>query len=281
MTTMTTAVLSPGRKSGWTADGALKAAATTWLTAAIIGQAMFLFYILALYGLSTLSGNFQTWALNTNLITGYVPGDTAGNLAFGAHVLMAAVITFGGTLQLTPQIRARAPAVHRWTGRLFMITAIGASLAGLYMTWARVSSSPLTDRIAISIDAVLIISFAALAWRGALTRDFASHRRWAMRTFMVANGVWFLRLGFVAFGILSSAAGASDSGLARAFFSVWTFGCYLVPLAVLELYLLAKDRAGPAGKASMAIGLFGLTAVMSLGVVGAWFGVFAPVLAKL
>jgi hypothetical protein len=43
-----------------------------------------------------------------------VPGDTAGNVAFGTHVLVAAVIVFGGTLQLIPHIRTRAISFHRW-----------------------------------------------------------------------------------------------------------------------------------------------------------------------
>ena len=33
----------------------------------------------------------------------------------------------------------------------------------------------------------------------------------------------------------------------RPFFLFWGFGSYLVPLAVLELYLRAKKNAGPRG----------------------------------
>jgi hypothetical protein len=66
-----------------------------------------LYYILAFYGTSTFTGNFQTWNKNTFLQMAYVRGDTAGNLAFAAHGLLASVIAFGGALQLIPQIRAR------------------------------------------------------------------------------------------------------------------------------------------------------------------------------
>jgi hypothetical protein len=44
-----------------------------------------------------------------------------GNAFFGAHVLMAAVLTLGGTLQLVPQIRARLIAFHIWLGRVFLV----------------------------------------------------------------------------------------------------------------------------------------------------------------
>ncbi len=276
---MTAATMTAGAPPKAFADGALKAAARLWFAAAVIGQGMFLFYIARFYGPSTLTGNFQAWRLNKMLIKGYVAGDTAGNLAFAAHVLMAAVVTFGGTLQLMPQIRARAPAVHRWTGRLFLATAIGASLAGLYMTWVRKTSTGL-GAIAISLDAALILTFAILAWRAARGRDFVSHRRWAMRTFMVANGVWFMRVGVTPLALAAKALGG-ELGMGSPLFIAWNFGCYLLPLAVLELYFRSQERAGPSGRSAMAGGLVLLTALMSVGIVGAWSGLFAPVLSRL
>lgn len=258
----------------------LDAAARLWWAAAVIGQAIFLYYIVAVYGPSTLSGNFAAWNENKALIKGHVPGDTAGNLAFAAHVLLAAVVTFGGTLQLVPQIRAKAPAVHRWVGRAFLVTAILGSVAGLYMTWGRPTARNLTEAVAISIDGVLILAFAALAWRTAMRREFAAHRRWALRTFLVANGVWFLRVGVAAWGMIGEVAGESWPSVGD-FFVVWNFGCYLAPLAILELYLLAKTGGAPAVRMATTGVLVVATGLMSLGVVGAWFGFFAPVLAKL
>jgi hypothetical protein len=86
----------------------LNGAAALWLAAALVGQWAFFYYIAAFYGSSTLSGHFEAWRRNTLLIKGYVPGDTAGNLTFGAHALLAGLIAFGGALQLIPQIRAAA-----------------------------------------------------------------------------------------------------------------------------------------------------------------------------
>lgn len=277
---MTATVLTPASRTRPAAAGALEAAAKLWFAAAVIGQGLFVFYILAAYGPTTLSGDFAAWNQNKQLLKGYVPGDTAGNLAFAAHVLMAAVVTFGGTLQLVPQIRARAPAVHRWIGRAFLSTAILASLVGLYMVWVRPTGDSGANAIAISLDAVLILTFAGLAWRTAMARDFVRHRRWAMRTFMVANGVWFLRLGMVAYGFISKPFGDAAPSMGT-FFDIWNFGCYLVPLALLELYFLAKAGGGPRARFAMAGGLVVTTGLMSLGIAGSWFGMFAPVLAKL
>ncbi|WP_296598319.1 DUF2306 domain-containing protein [Phenylobacterium sp.] len=277
---MTTAILTPGVSARAAAERALKLAAGVWLTTAIAGQALFLTYILAFYGPSTLGGDFAAWAKNESLIKGYVPGDTAGNLAFGAHVLMAAVVTFGGTLQLVPQLRARAPGAHRWIGRAFLTTAILASLVGVWMTWGRPTFSSLPSAIAITLDAALILIFGGLAWRAAVKRDLAAHRRWAMRAFLVANSVWFLRLGMAAYGVARMATGNVLPRMGDAF-EVWSFGAYLVPLLILEGYLQAQARGGTAIRFTAAGGIALCTLLMAIGVAGTWIGMFGPLLSNL
>src|SRR5260370_42380174 len=131
------------------ADTALKAAAGFWFLLAVIGQWAFLYYIVAFYGPSTFTGDFHAWTKNTFLRMSYVPGDTAGNLAFAAHALLAAVIAFGGAIQLIPQIRARSISVHRWNGRVFFATALGLSVSGLYMEWVRGDRENITSGLAI------------------------------------------------------------------------------------------------------------------------------------
>ena len=96
-------------------------------------------------------------------------GDVIGNLFFAAHVVVAVVLTFGGTLQLVPQIRKYALAFHRWNGRLFMIAAFAAALGGLYLEWVRGTGlrapTGIPNAIAVTLNAVLILAFTWLAWR--------------------------------------------------------------------------------------------------------------------
>ena len=96
------------------------------------GQLLFTAFILAFYYPASLSGNFAAWN-DKPLIKGFVAGDLSGNLFFAVHVLMAAVITFGGLVQLVPAIRSRRPALHRWNGRLYLVSAIMLSLGGLWL----------------------------------------------------------------------------------------------------------------------------------------------------
>ncbi len=92
---MSTAVMTNRFELNSVADTVLKTAAGFWFVVAVIGQWAFLYYLVTFYGPSTLTGNFQAWTRNTFLRMSYVRGDTAGNLAFAAHALLASVIAFG------------------------------------------------------------------------------------------------------------------------------------------------------------------------------------------
>lgn len=266
---MSEAVVARGVATFGTA--ALRAAALLWFAVAVIGQWAFVYYLAAFYG-PTLSGNFAAWDRNEMLIDGHIAGDAAGNLFFLAHVSMAAVLTFGGALQLVPQIRSRAIAFHRWNGRLFMLAALAGAFGGLYLVWVRGTSDGLLGSISITFNAALIIAFAWLAWRAVRHKDIAAHQSWAMRTYLVTNGVWFLRVGMMAWMMTTQGAAMET------FFAVWGFGCYLLPLAVYEAYRHAKRSGGAFGRLAAAGGLFGLTALMAAGIVGAFLFMWQPLL---
>jgi hypothetical protein len=270
---------SHGMRARRAADWALKSGAGLWFLAALAGQWLFFYYIALFYGSSTLSGNFQGWTRNHALVKGYVPGDTAGNLAFGAHALLAGYMALGGVLQLVPLVRNRFPAFHRWNGRVFLATALVLSLTGLYMVWVRGATANLTGAAAISGNAALIVLFAGLAWRRAVARDFDSHRRWALRTYMVANGQWFFRVGVFCWIILNRGPVGMGKNFDGPFVVFWEFGCYLVPLAVLELYLRVKD--GGRGRFAMAGALGVLAVLTAIGILGVYMIMWKPVLARL
>jgi hypothetical protein len=265
---MTAITIAHEPRPKFTADAALGLSAKLWFLTAVAGQWVLLYYIVSFYGAPTLEGRFQAWSRNPLLLKGYVPGDTAGNLAFAAHVMFAAIVAFGGAVQLVPWIRRRAPVFHRWNGRLFMITVLGAAISGLSMVWIRGASANLIASLAVSLNAALDIAFVALAWRAARERHLADHGRWAMRAYIVANGQFFVRVGI--FGWLLAFRGPFGmtdrmDGPADIFFA---FGCYLLPLAVLELYRRTRNSAGPRIRYAMAGALFGLTAFMGAGIVG-------------
>ena len=257
-------------------NSALNAAATLWFAVVVIGQLIFIAYIVSLYGVATLQGDWEKW--NTMMPRGLIAGDTPGNAAVIAHVLIAAMITLSGALQLTPQIRARAPTFHRWNGRAYIVAAFIMGLSGLYMVASRGAPGGSTlQTAAISLNAVLIMVCAVIALRLARARNFAAHRRWALRLFLLVSGVWFFRVGLMFWIIINQGpVGFDPQTFTGPALDVLGFAQYLLPLAVLELYFHAQDCAGSGGRLAMAAGLVVITLAMGVGIFGATTFLWLP-----
>ena len=188
------------------ADAWLRRSGQFWYAVALVGQVAFVAFIVMFYVPRTVGGDFATWN-DKELIVGHVEGDGLGNFMFITHVLGATIISLGGMLQLLPAIRKHAPAVHRWLGRAFMVMALLMATGGIMMTWLRARPPSVIGAGAITLDGALILLFAAVAWRLAVLRQIDAHSRWAMRTFMVANGVWFLRVMTMGWAIATGGVG--------------------------------------------------------------------------
>jgi hypothetical protein len=254
---------------------ALGAAVKWWFVTLVTGQLIFAAYIAALYGGATVRGDLAGW--NAVMPHGYVPGDRAGNLAIGVHLLLAFAIMLSGALQLVPQVRARAPALHRWNGRFYLAGAVVAALTGLYMVWFRGAVGDRLQHIGISLNALLILLFAVMALRRALQRDFAAHGRWALRLFLAVGGVWFFRVGLMFWlAVNGGPAGFDPKTFTGPFLSFLAFAQYLLPLAALELHLRARAHGGVAAHFGMAMTLALLTLSMTIGIGVATMGMWLP-----
>lgn len=256
----------------------LRRAGAAWFAVACCGQLAFVAFILGFYGARTARGDYAGWN-DKPLIDGYIAGDGTGNLMFISHVLLASVMTASGLAQMVPQIRMRARAFHRWNGRVFLVTALTLALGGLWLTWVRGTALSTISAVAISGNAILILACAGAAWRAAVTRAYDAHARWAMRLFLVANGVWFLRIGMMAWVLLNQGPRGMSGTLSGPVDVVLVFGCYLIPLAVLELYFAARrPTAAPAVTWAGIAVVAGATVVTALGAAGAVALMWGPYL---
>jgi uncharacterized membrane protein len=257
------------------AETTLKAAARFWFVVAVLGQLVFAFAVASFYGLTALRGDFHGWS---KFIThGWVPGDHMGNFAVAMHVTSAVVVMLAGAVQLIPRVRNRFPAFHRWNGRIYIVTACALGIAGLYMTWVRGSIGDLSQHIGGSLNAVLIWLCAAMALRYAVARDFKTHRRWALRLFLVASAAWFYRIAFfLTLIIFNGPFGFDPATFTGPFPTVMSFAQYLFPLAVLEIYLRAQDRPGALRRMATAGILFVLTLAMGAGIFAVTMAIWVP-----
>lgn len=252
----------------------LRRSAVAWFTVAAAGQGAFVWMILAHYGRKTLAGDAAGWN-DKPLIMGHVAGDTAGNAMFGAHVLLAALITLAGLMQLIPAIRRAAPALHRWTGRAFFVLAYAMALGGFWLTWARGARLSAISGVAVSLDGALILIFSGIAWRLAAARRIEAHRRWATRAFLAVSAVWFLRIGMMAWAPATGGLGMNRT-LSGPADIVLQFGAYLIPLAVYEAYLRAQAAAAAGPKRAAAALMLLAVLVTAAGSVGAVLFMWGP-----
>lgn len=264
MTALTINSTPSSRVSG---NKILHAATRFWFFTTVTGQWIFVLYILGLYGAALMQGDLERW--NSVMPHGLIDGDPVGNLMLGVHLLLAAVISFGGPLQLIPQLRNRFPVFHRWNGRIYFVTALVISIAGFYLVWGegRGVLGHFLNSIAVSLNGMLIIVFACIAVRLAMAGNYRAHQRWALRLFLAVSGVWFFRVGFMLAVLLSGGNIPGSTGNLDGPFDVFLmFAQFMIPLAVLELYFLTIDRAGAVGRISMAALLIVLTLGMAAGI---------------
>ena len=258
-----------------TARKILNASAIFWFATALIGMLIFTIFITSKYGGSAIQGNAEeVW--NAELTHGYEPGKLASNLATMVHLFFAAVITFGGPLQVMPQVRNRFPRFHRFNGRVYISTALLMSFSGLYLLWTTGTVGGLVMKAGQSFNGIVIIICAVLAYKFARARNFVTHRRWALRLFLVVSGVWFFRVGLMAwFGIHQAPVGMDVESFTGPFVTFLVFAETLVPLFILQLYFYAQDKASNPVSLCVAFLLILCTLLTAFGVfmatVGMWF----------
>lgn len=253
----------------------LNAAATCWFVVAGLGQLMFVTYLFGFYGRTALQGHVEAW--NQVFARSHVAGDTVHNTVVATHLAFAALITVGGLLQLMTGVRRWLPRFHRWNGRIYLVSAFVMGLGGLAMVWTGTNVGDLSQQIAISINAILIMLCAVMVLRHALARRFVLHRRWALRLFLVVSGVWFFRIGLTFWILLNQGpVGFDPDTFTGPALTIIAFAQYLLPLAILQLYFHAQDHAGSRGRVVMAAGLFASTLLTAVGIVAASMMLWLP-----
>ena len=275
MSTLTEATLLPRQANLSNASNALARAGQTWFIVAAAGQLIFAWYMAALYGMSALRGDWATW--NKVMPRGWNEGDTVGNVAIFVHLLLALIVTLAGLAQLVPAIRRAAPQLHRWTGRVYIASAFGIAFGSMYLMWVRGAVGDLSQHIGSTLNAILLVVFAVIALRHARSRNLAAHRQWALRLFMVMNGVWFFRLGLLLWLMIhQQPVGFDPKTFTGPFLTFLVYAQTLLPLAALELYFRAQ-RSDVAARKWLAAAIIAVLALATAGgIVGATMGLWLP-----
>lgn len=164
------------------ASGSLRAAAF-WI-------AVMLSVLVGLASLRFLSGN--------PLVAGpdIRPSMIANGWVFIAHAGASAVALGLGGFQFVGALRRRWPRLHRGSGRVYVLACLLGALSALWI--APDASSGKLATFGFSVLAAVWIYTTLTAWRLAVQRDFAAHRRWMIRSFALTFGAVTLRLQILA-----------------------------------------------------------------------------------
>lgn len=264
--------LSEAKQSSTTsikrAKKTLKYSTIFWFIAVLLGQWFFFYYIIAFYGFSVINDNMEIWnrweAMGSKP---YHAGDFAGNLAFAAHAIGAGIVAFGGALQLVPKIRNTFPKFHKANGYVYLTTVLALAISGFYLVWVRDEKPLNLSGIGTTINGLLILAFAYFTVRFAIKKDIVTHRKWALRLFLVSNAQWTLRVGVFSYFITGTMLGLKPA-FGDMFFSLWTFGCFVLPLVILQAYFYANEKGGVKLQYATSAVLVLMTILMIIGMVG-------------
>ena len=108
------------------------------------------------------------------------------------HILPGMLFMVLGPLQFVRGLRAKHPAIHRWSGRVFLAASAVIGVTGLTMV-LRDSIGGLDEKTAIVIfGSFFLIAVGKAPWH-ALHREFARHREWMIRGFAIGLAVATIR----------------------------------------------------------------------------------------
>ncbi|WP_454850345.1 DUF2306 domain-containing protein [Promicromonospora soli] len=107
--------------------------------------------------------------------------------ALVTHIFTGSIMLSAAVLQLWPWLRAHHPRVHRWSGRVYVASAIPTAIAALVV--AQFPSGGVAQQVANTMLGVLLLTFTLLGYRAVRQRRFADHREWMIRSTALAFSI--------------------------------------------------------------------------------------------
>lgn len=253
----------------------LNGSGALWLSLALIGQWLFVSYVVVFYGVSFVGGDLESWT--KVLPKGIVEGESFGNGMIIIHILLPILVMASGGLQLVPMIRNRFRKFHHINGRVYLLTAIITSITGIYMILARGTVGDTIQHLMTTFNGLLILLFAYFTFDTAIRKDFAEHRKWAMRLFIVVSGVWTFRVMLMFWLTINGGpVGIDMETFTGPAIKIMNIAQFLVPLIVLECYFAGQQSSNTLNKLFASSLVILTTLCMSVGIFAAFAGMWLP-----
>jgi uncharacterized membrane protein len=151
------------------------------------------------------------------------------------HVGAAVVFLLLVPLQFSRTIRVRHPRVHRWSGRVILLTVASIAGAGFFFGIGMPYAGP-SESIPVVIFGSLFVYSAARGWWLIRRDDRVRHREWMIRMVAVAYGAAIQRV--TSFPLLMITGRPPSEWFVT---SVWIG--FVTSVAIAELYIRRPQLA--------------------------------------
>ena len=154
-------------------------------------------------------------------------------LAIYTHVFLSALALSLGPFQFMTGLRTKRPALHRWSGRVYVIAVLIGGLSGLFVAFNAFGG--LVARVGFSCLAIGWLFTGARAYLAIRAGDIATHRAWMVRNFALTFAAVTLRFwlpGLVVVGFPMAVA-----------YPIIGWLCWVPNLVVAELILQSQQPA--------------------------------------
>ena len=146
------------------------------------------------------------------------------------HAGSASTALLLGAVQSFPIPRGRSPSVHRITGRLYVLSCLAGALSGFVLALG--TNAGLVASFGFGLLATAWAVVNVLGWQRAWVGQYASHRRWMIRS-------WALTLSAVTLRLYLPIAEIADLPSPAAYQAI-SFLCWVPNLIIAELFLRAR-----------------------------------------
>lgn len=109
------------------------------------------------------------------------------------HIVAAMLAILIGPFQFLPKLRkGRLLKVHRWLGRIYLLSVLFGGLGGLYM--AQFAYGGLIARLGFATLALLWLYSGYMAYKQIRNKDIEAHRQWMIRNYALTLAGTLLRV---------------------------------------------------------------------------------------
>jgi uncharacterized membrane protein YozB (DUF420 family) len=112
-----------------------------------------------------------------------------------SHIFLGSLALLAACLQVWPWLRRSHPAVHRWSGRVYVTAALIASVCVMIISPMGLHGA--NQRVANTMLAVLWFGTTLAGFRAIRQHRFADHRQWMLRSVALAFSIVAYRVWLV------------------------------------------------------------------------------------